>query len=553
MPPELIAHDLLPIGLAVVDSDLRVEAWNETLAKWSRVAPEDAMSKTLPELFPGYPSRRFGLRLEAAFENRQPVVLSTAMHEQVLPLRTADDRPLFHKTHASPAPGRPGRVILAMEDVTTSVCQLEKLRVERKQLQESERSLRRQREELETKNAAIAEAHERAEAANAAKSQFLANMSHEIRTPLTAIKGFAEVLVDHCDSDFACDAASRVVRNGEHLLALVNDILDLSKIEAGRLALKPEACSPAEIAEEIRSFLQDRAESKGIELRSQVDPEAPAKIYADPMRIRQVLLNLIDNAVKFTDSGSVTIQVGASSNQQDRELARFTIADTGIGIAASRIQDVFDPFVQEDNAMDRRFGGAGLGLAITRQLVRQMDGRLSVCSEPGEGSAFTVLIPIGEPPEPGTLTECDDSASRGKVHPLGSDTRPLEGRRLLVAEDGPDNQKLIEYLLTAAGAEVVLVENGRLALDALDGDLTFDALVLDMQMPVMDGYRAAAEIRRSGKTLPIVALTAHAMHGDRDKALAAGCDDYVSKPIDSEHFIRRLCKWCESGAAAQSV
>ena len=308
-PDVQAAYDALPIGVVVVDSDLRIESWNATLARWSNVAPSDAVGQTFESLFSGLSAERLRLRLEPVFAQGQSSVLSSTMHRRVLPLVTADGTPMAQKVHASTAPGKPGRALLMIEDVTINVSQLDDLRRERKRL-------KGQRQELEQKNAAIVEARARAEAANQAKSEFLANMSHEVRTPLTAIKGFAEILADQCDQEFTRDAADRVVRNSEHLLAIVNDILDLSKIEAGKLAMRPEPCAPAVLIDETRQMLAGRAADKGIELCVGDLSDAPASIHADPMRIRQVLLNLVSNAVKFTPAGMVKIDSGACGRRR---------------------------------------------------------------------------------------------------------------------------------------------------------------------------------------------------------------------------------------------
>lgn len=536
--PEIYnAYDALPVGIATIDADLRVVSWNTTLARWSHVAPSDALRQPLNQLFSGYSDEPLRNRLQSVFEQGQSVVLSSTMHRRVLPLMTADGRPMYQRIHASPAPGGPGWAVLVIEDVTTVVQQLNDLRSERQRLQASEKSLTLQREELKSKNATIAEERARAEAANQSKSEFLANMSHEIRTPLTAIKGFAEILVEHCESSFAVDAAGRVVRNSQHLLAIVNDILDLSKIEAGKLALAPESCCPADIARETLAMVESRATEKGVSVETHIAANCPERINADPMRLRQVLLNLIGNAIKFTEKGSVAVQVGAVGEAGNA--LRFSVADTGVGITPSQVQAIFQPFQQEDNSTQRRFGGTGLGLAISRQLVSRMGGLITVCSEPGRGSTFSALLPAGSG---GEETESPDSSAPIACVEEDASLRLL-GRRILVAEDGPDNRILIEFLLTQAGADVALVPNGKRAVDTIRAaGEAFDCVVLDMQMPVMDGYTAARTLRQDGFRGPIVALTAHAMEGDREAAIGSGCDDYLAKPINAPQLIGLLAE-----------
>lgn len=546
LTPEIYsAYDALPIGVATIDTELCVVSWNTTIARWSHVSPTEAIGRPLDQLFPDNSDKVLRTRLQSVFEQGQSVVLSSTMHRRVLPLMTADGRPMSQRIHASAAPGGPGRVLLVIEDVTTAVQQLNDLRSERGRLQASEKSLKQQREELELKNATIAEERARAEAANQSKSEFLANMSHEIRTPLTAIKGFAEILADHSESEFAIDAAGRVVRNSQHLLAIVNDILDLSKIEAGKLALAPESCCPADIARETLAMVETRATEKGVLVETHVAANCPERITADPMRLRQVLLNLIDNAIKFTEKGSVAVHVSAVG--ETGSTLRFSVADTGVGITPSQVEAIFNPFQQEDNSTQRRFGGTGLGLTISRQLVSSMGGQITVCSEPGRGSTFSVLLPI-ESPEVETLSP-STAAPRGCV--VGDASLPLLGRRILVAEDGPDNRILIEFLLTQAGADVALVSDGKRAVDTIRAaGEAFDCVVLDMQMPIMDGYTAARTLRQDGYRGPIIALTAHAMEGDREAAISSGCDDYVAKPIDAPRLIGLLAERIAADKAA---
>ncbi|MEN0110072.1 MAG: ATP-binding protein, partial [Planctomycetota bacterium] len=540
--PTAAVYDSLPLGVAVIDSSLRVKRWNAALAQWSGVPPERAEGSTLLELFPRFRHDRFGRRLDSVFRHGQSVVLSPSLHDQFLPLRTPGGAPIAHRTHARPAPDEPGAALLVLEDVTPTLAQLESLRAERRRLQESERSLRKQRQELEAKNAAIAEARRRAEDANRAKSAFLANMSHEIRTPLTAINGFAAVAADHLpEGEIARDAADRVLRNGEHLLGLVNDVLDLSKIEAGRLVLTPIACSPGRIAEEAGDMLRGRAEAKGLSLTIRAGENTPSMIQADPVRLRQVLLNLLGNAIKFTNQGSVELVINAANGGPagggEPRKVRFRISDTGIGIPADRLEAVFEPFTQADDSMQRAAGGTGLGLSLSRSLVEQMGGRLTVCSEESVGSTFSVSIPCGQV---NSSSERPHGEDRSKP-PVTARPNPLAGVRVLVAEDGPDNQVLIRYLLGRAGAAVTLVENGKLAVEAYDAaPAAHDVLLLDMQMPVMDGYGAATALRERGCEKPVVALTAHAMDGDRQRALDAGCNAYAAKPINAPELIELL-------------
>jgi len=380
---------------------------------------------------------------------------------------------------------------------------------------------------------ALEQARRHAEAANLAKSEFLANMSHEIRTPLTAIMGFTELVKDRQRDAETVELCTTIVRNGEHLLELINDILDLSKVEAGRVELQLEACSPAAIARDIGQTLKVRADQKWLGLSVDVSADVPARCRIDVRRLRQILINLVGNAIKFTAQGAVAIQLRQVADAAGRWL-EFAVTDTGIGIPADKLSLLFEPFSQIDSSPTRAQGGTGLGLCISRRLARMCGGDIAVISAAGAGSTFTVrlpMVPVTAEPEnlaavipslPGTLgTKSHES--------------PAEVARILIAEDSPDNRRLLDFVLRKAGLVPAFVENGqqlveRLSTAAATDD--FDLVLVDMQMPVMDGYTAVRTLRERGCRLPLIALTANAMEGDCRKCLEAGCDEYLTKPID---------------------
>ena len=388
-----------------------------------------------------------------------------------------------------------------------------------------------------------------AEAANAAKSEFLANMSHEIRTPMTAILGFADLLAGECDADAGkrAEYVGTIRRNGEHLLAIINDILDLSKIEAGKLHLDSSSVDCAAVARDVVALMDVKARAKGLTLGLRFDTPLPERVVTDPVRLRQILVNLVGNAVKFTEVGCITI---ALSCDPAVSLLRFDVIDTGIGISPEDCERLFGAFEQADASTSRRFGGTGLGLRISRRLAEMLGGRIAVASSPGSGSTFSVTIGTGDLTDV-QLVAPDAEPAFAEPHPLPAPVPkalPLAGIRVLFAEDGPDNQRLIGFQLRKAGALVTIVENGRQAVESLtaggslDGPCIepppFDVVLSDMQMPVMDGYDAARTLRSLGCRLPIIALTAHAMRGDAERCLAAGCDVYATKPIDRERLVR---------------
>lgn len=395
---------------------------------------------------------------------------------------------------------------------------------------------------------------EEAGAATRSKSEFLANMSHEIRTPMTAILGYADLLRD--DSNAATcpekrgEYISTIKRNGNHLLGILNDILDISKIEAGKLCVETVDSDLVQLVRDVASLMSVKSREKQIALHVVGVTAIPSLVKTDPVRLRQILMNLIGNAIKFTQVGGVTLSLEWCDRSQQMHCV---VTDTGIGMTEEQMGRLFQAFEQADSSTTRKFGGSGLGLQITRRLTELMGGEISVSSELGAGSRFTLSLPMpkcegAEMNPAGPLVASQEQADAQQDVPVRREG--LKGARVLLAEDGVDNQRLIGFHLRRAGAEVTVVENGKLAVEAmcLCGDIknplypapSFDLLLSDMQMPEMDGYTAVRMLRDKGCRLPIVALTAHAMAGDRERCLAAGCSDYASKPIDPEHLIK-LC------------
>ena len=417
-------------------------------------------------------------------------------------------------------------------------------------------------------------ARDEARAASLAKTEFLANVSHELRTPLTSILGYAEILASTIETDtLTVDhrmAADTIHRNGLHLLGLINDILDLSKIEAGKLTVMRSQFDLREALEETVQSLLYRATEKGLTLDLQVAPDVPRLFYTDPLRLRQILNNLLGNAVKFTEQGSISIhaQVAPATEPNGSAMLLIEVQDTGIGMTSEQLARLFTPFEQVDSSAGRRFGGTGLGLAISLRCAHMLGGDLAVSSRWGEGSRFRLKLPFESPPSPSLVTSTTTNSSASMIESPRAIHRPttlppraprettgaifpglvneqeltLSGCRILLVEDGADNRRLITFLLQKMGASVQVAQDGLEALermgispqgdDQTDPSVSYDLVISDMQMPRMDGYALVSHLRSLGCHLPIVALTAHGMDGDRERCLAVGCDGFAVKPID---------------------
>lgn len=502
------ALDSLTEGLLVIDQRQQVVLANEAFSKLLGRRTEQFMGCAVADIAwlddAGEPLAA------AAFPWSAALAQGTVQRDAHLKLRDGEGRLRSFVVNCSPvlsSGAKASGVLVSLEDIT----QLEQSRVE------------------------LRAAKDEAESANRAKSEFLANMSHEIRTPMNAILGFTELLrrgygKTERESTRYLDT---IHQSGRHLLGLINDILDLSKVEAGQLTVEKIACAPHQVVQGALAELQPKAQEKGIALSLRLHTPVPESVQSDPARIRQVVLNLLSNAVKFTERGSVEAVLACNGTSYTIE-----VNDTGIGMEPDKVESMFDPFMQADASITRRFGGTGLGLAISRRLARALGGDLAGTSRPGVGTSMIFSFATG-PLEAVRMVDAAQLAAAPAVAASSRARWRIPPARVLVVDDGPENRELISLVLAEQGSWVDEAENGQQALDRLAAS-SYDLVLMDMQMPVLDGYAATRELRRRGLELPVVALTAHAMKGYEQEVLAAGCTAYLTKPVDIDALLQQI-------------
>ena len=506
--------DSAPVGMMEIDLEDRIQTANQAMATLVGREIDDIVGTRVGDYV--HPEDA------TASNNHRRAVASGAPTYESAELRivTANGGSRWVRLQGSRVAGgldAPSRLILHVSDVTDQYWQRQTLELARDQATETSRL----------------------------KSQFLANMSHEIRTPMNGVIGMSELLLDTELDDGQREYAESVSSSAEALMTLINDILDFSKVEAGRLDVESIPFSIQTVVEECTELLAPKAHQAGLAMTCVIAPELPLSVMGDPSRLRQVMLNLLGNAVKFTSSGEVNVTVSDAGQGDSAQVAvEFAVRDTGIGMTAETLDDLFQPFQQADSSTTRQYGGTGLGLAISHQLVELMGGTLKATSLPAIGSTFTALIPFS--PAPAASSQL--TAVRTPPRPI---QRTNSSSPLLVAEDNVVNQKVLIAHLHRLGYRADVVVNGSEALACLEHH-NYAAVLMDCQMPVLDGYEATVELRRregSGRHTPVIALTASAMSEDRSRCLAAGMDDYLTKPIRTDHLREMLQRWIEPSLA----
>jgi PAS domain S-box-containing protein len=515
------ALDTIAEALIVVDNTGNIVLANAAFATLNGKSAEKLMGVQAETL--GWESDEeglIGLPWKSVFDSGEPV------HKRMVKFTDSEGVSRKFMVNCSPvtgAKGRVGGVLISMDDITL--------------LEEKEQLLRQMMEE--------------AEEANVAKSAFLSNMSHEIRTPMTAILGFTEVLkrgVNLSPEDTKRHLGT-ISRSGQHLLELINDVLDLSKVESGAMDVESIPTNIGPLAFEVVKVLKVKADEKSIYLDLNITTPMPAHVLSDPSRLRQVMTNLVGNAIKFTEEGGVKLNI---SHDAEKQLVLVAVTDTGIGMNDAQQATIFDAFTQADSSITRRFGGTGLGLSISRKLAEALGGAVEVESSPGKGSTFLIKVPTGEVSDVPILS-ADEVVASFDLLDEGQDLYwEFPKAEILVVDDAPENRELLEVLLTDLGLSVTLAEDGKQGVESAMRN-EYSMILMDIQMPVMNGYDAVAAMRQNGIEYPIVALTANAMKGYEEKILASGFSHYQTKPLDIAKLTQLLARLLNGKPAAKPV
>jgi signal transduction histidine kinase/CheY-like chemotaxis protein len=553
--------DIAPVGMILVDENIKICQINHVFTRLMDKSPEQMQGQQPGDSLNCVHSLPDGCgKGDTCVSCRlRNLLVATLQENHILEkediqgtyIVRGQDATLYFEVSAAPILLDGKRYAVAvMNDITERKQTEEQLRHAKEQAESASREMNRMNRQLDA--AAQRSNHLAQEAIDAsrAKSDFLATMSHEIRTPMNAILGFSDLLIEEPLTQEQHEYTQSIRNSSNTLLTLINDILDFSKIEAGKLTVEKVETPLDVVLEEMESIFRPMAAKKGLELAILQCEELPKMIHTDPVRMRQCLINLINNAIKFTEQGHVYINVSCQ-RKQNTTWIQFDIEDTGIGIPAGKQKSVFDAFVQAENATTRKYGGTGLGLAITKKLTEMLGGELTLVSQPGIGSVFTITIDAGaeeKRPEPWNKYNRAEEIQKDPQPAPAAGTKKF---KTLLVEDNPVNQQLMIVLLNKMGSDLTLAQDGQQAVDAVGKD-TYDIILMDIQMPTMNGLDATKIIRQKGFPTPIIAVTANALKEDRKRCLDAGCDDYLSKPVDKDALEEIIFRYLSPVPAQES-
>ncbi|HCF28209.1 MAG TPA: hypothetical protein DEV81_13635 [Cyanobacteria bacterium UBA11049] len=534
--------DTVPLGICVLQQDLIVLFWNSYLEEWTKIPREKILGNEITKHYPHFQQAQYITRLHQIFQGGPPTIFSSQLHKHIIPAPLALGKLRIQHTTVTSVPALDGEgfyALFSIQDVTDVTYQIQEYRNLRDAALEAVRI----------------------------KSQFLANMSHEIRTPMNGVLGMAELILKTNLAPQQHEFARIIYNSANHLLTIINDILDFSKLEAGEMHLQNQDFALNDCLQTVIDVLSSQAEVKGVKLTAAIDRQVPKQLQGDPVRLRQVLLNLVGNAIKFTDAGEVVVQIDSLRQERVEDKGNnldcqflvcllFSVRDTGIGISLEGQKKLFQSFTQVDASTTREYGGTGLGLAICKQLVEMMGGEIGVESEPGKGSTFWFTAEFIQPMALLGEAERSEGAEGAEGEKLlithHSAIATDKKLKILVAEDNLVNQQVIFNQLQILGHQADCAANGAQALEMLSKH-QYDLVLMDCQMPVIDGYSATQELRRSEGSehhTVVIALTANAMPADREQCLSAGMDDYISKPVSLDALQAVLQRW---GGAKERV
>ena len=517
------------IGIIIINDNFIIDTWNHWAEEKSGISSEMAQDMSLLTLFPELQTSRIPDAVKNCFEHGLPAIISNVFNQSPFPFYSDSNQQnkIIQNINIIPVTEEKSFCVIQITDISASIDREHALESQVRERKKAEQQLLNTMNELEK--------------ASNIKSDFLASMSHEIRTPMNGIIGMTRQLknteLDESQTEFL-----RIIDNSVHsLLTIINDILDFSKIEAGKLSIEAIDFSLNNLINEVIDLTRPSARQKDLKLTVDCQPNLFGSYHADCMRIKQVLLNLVSNAIKFTAQGEITLSITVALDEPTHQQLKFAVKDTGIGINKAALSNLFDHFTQADSTTTRKYGGTGLGLAISKKLVELMEGTIGVESTEGKGSTFWFNLDL-----PTTMEIIEDNQSKEIYNPLQALTEIEYSGDVLLVEDVLVNQIVAESMLAKIGFNVVIANNGAEAIQQFEKE-DFRIIFMDCQMPVMDGFTASNEIRKlekvTGKRTPIIALTALAMEGDKEKCLLAGMDDYISKPYEVSDIISCIKNW----------